>query len=59
MLRQNLLKKKIEKSMLDRESREKSREDTRFKRNGELPPWGDATLYSDKLLQLWNAKCGK
>ena len=44
------MKKKIEKSMLDRESREKSREDTRFKRNGELPPWGDATLYSDKLV---------
>lgn len=44
------MKKKIEKSILDRKTREKSREDALFTRNGELPPWGDATLYPEKLV---------
>lgn len=43
------LKNQIEKTHEEQKKRNLNRDKIKFNRNGQLPPWGNATMYKDKL----------
>ena len=43
------LKNQIEKTHEEQKKRNQNRDKIKFNRNGRLPPWGNATMYKDKL----------